>query len=402
MAITDERRAEETLTAADVLARARAAAPRLRERSADIEAAGRLPGDVVELLRSTGVFRMCFSRDWGGPELTSMQQLEVVETLAHGDPSAAWCAVIGANTGLMANYLPQDAAREMFPRLDLITAGVLGLAGRAEKVPGGFRLSGRWPFGSGIAHSDWVMSGAFVYHNGEPYASPDGSNPHESRQFLVPAAQAQVLDTWDTTGLRGTGSCDYVLTDVFVPQEHTLTFETVRGRPSPLTTPDSFMRALCGVPLGTTRAALDLAREWALKRTDRMTGTAWADSWRVQLTLAECEAAYNAARAGVYAALSRQWEVLASGGSLDDLTPQERAAAPLSWVHAFRTARSVVNRLYDLHQAWSINRSSPMDRWLRDVATMCQNLSAHDSMVESCGAYLLGRTPRFRISLGIR
>ena len=132
-----------------------------------------------------------------------------------------------------------------------------------------------------------------------------------------------------------------------------------------------------------------------------MTGVAWADSFRVQVTLAECEAEYNAARAGVYSAMTRQWEVLSAGGTLDDLTRWERAACPISWVHAFRASRRIVNRLYDLLQAWSINRSSPMDRWLRDTTTMCQNLSAQDAILESAGAYLLGRPPRFRICLGI-
>jgi len=325
----------------------------------------------------------------------------VVEALAYGDASAAWCGVIGANTGLLTNFLDQGVVKEVYPRPDMITAGVLAPAGRAERVPGGFRLSGRWSFGSGIGHSDWVTSGAFVFQDGEPYASPDGSNPHESRQFLVPCDQVEPVDNWNTTGLCGTGSCDYTITDVFVPEEHTFTFYEPRGRISPLAQPDSFMRALCGVPLGVARAALDHARGIALTRVDRMTGVAWSDSFRVQLALAECEADYNASRSAVYAAMTRQWEVLAAGGTLDDLTTEERAASPLAWLHAFRTARSVVNRLYDLLQTWSINRSSPMDRWLRDTATMCQNLTAQDAVLESVGAYLLGGTPKFRISLGI-
>src|SRR3954471_14504401 len=135
-------------TAAEILARAKALAPVLRERSAEIEQARRLPADVGEMLRSAGVFRMCFGREWGGPELTSMEQTEVVEALAYGDASAAWCGAIGANTGLLSNFLQPAVVREMFPSLDTITAGVLAPAGRAEKVPGGFRLSGRWSFGS--------------------------------------------------------------------------------------------------------------------------------------------------------------------------------------------------------------------------------------------------------------
>ncbi|SDN97089.1 acyl-CoA dehydrogenase family protein [Actinacidiphila guanduensis] len=388
-------------TAAGILKAAEQLVPVLRERADEIEQARTLPAEVVELLRGTGVFRMGWAREWGGPELTSMEQTHVVETLARGDASAAWAAVIGANTGLIANFLDQGVVKEVYPRLDMVTAGVLAPAGHAERVPGGYRLTGRWSFGSGIAHSDWVTSGAFVFQDGEPYASPDGSNPHESRQFIVPCVNVEVVGNWDTTGLRGTGSSDYTMTDVFVPESHTFTFWEARGRRSPLAQPESYMRPLCGVPLGTARAALDHAREVALSRVDRMTGTAWKDSRRVQVALAECEADLNASRAGVYGAMSRQWEVLAAGGTLDDLTVEERAASPLAWRHAFRTARSVVERLYDLLQTWSIGHGSVLDRALRDTATMCQNLTAQEAVLESVGAYLLGGTPRFRISLGL-
>ncbi|WIM95004.1 acyl-CoA dehydrogenase family protein [Actinoplanes oblitus] len=388
-------------TAAEILDRAKALAPVLRERAAEIERARTLPADVVELLRGTGVFRMCFGEERGGPGLTSMEQTQVVEALAYGDASAAWCAVIGANGGIYSRFLDQGVARGMFSSIDMVVAGLLQPSGRAERVPGGYRLSGRWSFGSGVNHSDWVMSGAFVFQDGQPYASPDGSNPHESRQFLVPRSDVDVLDNWETTGLCGSGSSDYTMTDVYVPEEHTLTFDTVKGTPGPLAQPDSFTRTMCGVPLGVARAALDHARETALKRFDRMTGTAWADTFRVQVTLAECEAEYNAARAGIYAAMTRQWEVLSAGGTLDDLTRWERAACPLSWVHAFRTSRRIVDRLYDLLQAWSINRSSPMDRWLRDTTTLCQHLIAHDRILQSAGAYLLDSKPEFGICLGI-
>lgn len=121
----------------------------------------------------------------------------------------------------------------------------------------------------------------------------------------------------------------------------------------------------------------------------------------MQVTLAECEADFIATRSGVYGSMRRQWEVLSQGGTLDDLTPDERAALPLSRRHAFRTARSIVSRLYDLLQTSSIYRPSPMDRWLRDTTTMCQHIVAQDRILQSAGAYLLGGTPDFPLSLGI-
>ncbi|MFJ9369693.1 acyl-CoA dehydrogenase family protein [Nocardia sp. NPDC101769] len=377
--------------AAEILARAKAIAPLLRDRAADIEQARRLPDDIVELLRDTGVFRMGFGKDWGGPELTSLEQTEVIEALAYGNTSAGWCAMIGSDTGLYASFLDPAVARDMFPSLDMVTAGLLFPIGRAEIVPGGYRLTGRWQFGSGIIHADWVISGAFLFRDGKPEPGPNG-DPHDSRLMMVPRDHVQVLDTWHTTGLAGSGSCDYTITDIFVPEGHTLVFSRVHAAASPLAQPEVHMRNMPGVALGVARAALDHVLAESASR---------ADDYRLQVTLAACEADLHAARSGVYTALRREWEVLAEGGTLDDLTPQERAALPLSRLHAFRTAREIVTRLYDLRQTASIYASSPLDGWLRDVTTMCQHIVAQDRILQSAGAYLTGGKPGFPLCLGI-
>ncbi|MGW5723522.1 acyl-CoA dehydrogenase family protein [Amycolatopsis sp. NPDC003865] len=373
-------------TASEILARAQALAPVLRDRAEEIERARRLPPDVVDLLRGTGVFRMGFSRAHGGPELTSVEQTEVIEAIAYGDAGAGWCAMIGSDTGLYASFLDHAVAEEMFPSLDMATAGLLFPNGRAEIVPGGYRLTGRWQFGSGVTHADWVVSGAFLYRDGEP--------EHDSILLMVPRADVEVLDTWHTTGLAGSGSCDYTITDVFVPAEHTLTFAEVRGGSGPLAQPEVHMRNMPGVALGVARAALDHA-------TDTAVAAGREDDYRTQTTIADCEGDFAAAREGVYGALRHQHEVLTAGGTLDDLTPRERAALPLSRRHAFRTARAIVTRLYDLVQTSAIYRPSPLDRWLRDTTTMCQHIVAQDRILQTAGAHLLGGRPAFPLALGI-
>ncbi|MFD0207090.1 MULTISPECIES: acyl-CoA dehydrogenase family protein [Saccharothrix] len=384
--------------AAEIMARAKAVAPLLRERAAEIEDARRLPADLVEVLRGTGVFRMGFGRNWGGPELNSVEQTEVIEALSYGDAGAGWCAMIGSDSGLYAQFLDEAVAKEMFTSLDMVTAGLLFPTGRAELVPGGYRLTGRWPFGSGITHADWVISGAFLYRDGQPEPGEDG-DPHDSKLFIVPRADVEVIDTWHTTGLAGSGSCDYAITDVFVPEGRTVTFDTVRNGEGPLAQPEVHMRNMPGVPLGVARAALDHVREIASTKVGP--AGAMADDYRTQVTIADCEADFAATRHAVYAALRRQHEVLSAGGTLDDLTADERAALPLSRRHAFRTARSIVSRLYDLLQTSSIYQRSPMDRWLRDTNTMCQHVVAQDRILQSAGAYLLGSKPSFALSLGV-
>jgi alkylation response protein AidB-like acyl-CoA dehydrogenase len=281
----------------------------------------------------------------------------------------------------------------------MVTAGLLFPTGRADIVPGGYQLTGRWQFGSGVTHADWVISGAFLYRDGQPEPSP-GGGPPDSKLFIVPRSDVEVIDTWHTTGLAGSGSCDYAITSVFVPEGRTVTFDDVRNGEGPLAQPEVHMRNMPGVPLGLARAALDYVREIAATRVSPVSG-AMADDYRAQVTIADCEADFAASRHAVYAALRRQHEVLAAGGTLDDLTADERAALPLSRRHAFRTARSIVARLYDLLQTTSIYQRSPMDRWLRDTNTMCQHVVAQDRIAQSAGAYLLGGKPSFALSLGI-
>ncbi|MCK8675999.1 acyl-CoA dehydrogenase family protein [Streptomyces lichenis] len=385
-------------TAAEILAAAKALAPVLRERGPEIEENRRLPADVVELIRATGAFRMGFSRAWGGPELSSVEQTEVVEALAYGDSGAGWAAMIGMDSGLYASFLDERVAKEMFPHLDMTTAGLLFPTGKAEKTEGGYRLTGRWQFGSGITHADWVISGAFIYQDGEPFLV-DGS--HDSILLMVPREEVEIIDTWHTTGLAGSGSCDYAIHDVYVPEGHTLTFGEVRNGGGPLAQPEVHMRNMPGVPLGVARAALDWVRDQVVTKSAGGGANRWADNWRMQVALAECEADFNATRSAVYGAMERQWEVLSAGGTMDDLTPDERAALPLSRAHAFRTARSIVMRLYDLMQTGAIYKPNPLDRWLRDTMVMCQHVVAQDKILQSAGAHLLGARPSFPLSLGI-
>lgn len=382
-------------TAAEILTRAQQAAPLLRERAVEIEHARALPADVVELLRDTGVFRMAVPESWDGPALNPMEQTQVIETLAVGDASAAWCAMIGMDTPLYAGYLDQQVARAMFPNPDTITAGLILPIGRAERVPGGYRVSGHWSFGSGITHADWVVAGCAVHHEGQPEPGPSGTPPHW-RIMMAPRDSFEVMDTWYTTGLAGSGSHDYRAKDLFIPEEHSFSLaRPVRGGPQ--STPDAILRNMPGVPLGVARAAIDLVREMATDRRDSATGQPWPQSYRVQLAVAEVEMELAAARDAVYGSLSRQWELLGAGLVPDT---QQRVETVLARVNAFRAARSVLTRLSDLATTRAIYRTSPLERWFRDVHTMGQHVIAQEQVLQSVGAHLLGATPQNPFSIG--
>ncbi|MGH3756172.1 acyl-CoA dehydrogenase family protein [Actinophytocola sp.] len=384
-------------TAAEILSRARDAAIRLRERSTEIEEARRLPPDVVSLLRDTGVFRMVRPKTLGGPELNPMEQTEVIEVLATGDVSAAWCAMIGMDTPIYANFLDGEAADALLRTPDMITAGLILPVGRAERAPGGFQVTGRWPFGSGITHADWVVAGCFVYKDGELEPGPTGA-PMHWRIMIVPRDEVEVLEgSWDTTGLAGSGSYTYTMDDHFVPMERAFRLDEPR-RTGPQATPDAILRNSAGVPLGVARAALDFVRGLAAERVYHPTETPWPEAYHVQMAIAEAEMDLGAARDYLYGGLAREWEKVQAGA---ELTLDERAETVLARVNSFRAARRVVSRLYDLIATTAIYKPSPMDRWLRDVNTMCQHVMAQDQVVQSAGAHLLGGTPHNPFIVGI-
>ena len=397
MTTLDTAVAAEPTTAAEILSRARAAVPLLRERSIEIEAARRLPPDVAALLRDIGVFRVARPKELGGPGLSPMEQAEVVETLATGDVSAAWCAMIGMDTPIYANFLEGEAREALLRDPDAITAGLILPVGRAERTSGGFRVTGKWPFGSGITHADWVVAGTFVYKDGEMEPGPTGA-PMHWRIMIVPRDEVEVLeDSWDTHGLAGSGSCTYTMTDHFVPAERALRLDEPRVT-GPQSTPDAILRNSAGVPLGVARAALDYVRELSAKRAYHPTETPWPEAYHVQMAIAEAEMDLGAARDYVYAGLAREWEKVLAGAAL---TLDERAQTVLARVNAFRAARRVVSRLFDLMATTSIYKPSPLDGWMRDVNTMCQHVMAQDQVVQSAGAHLLGGTPHNPFIVGI-
>jgi indole-3-acetate monooxygenase len=167
-----------------ILANVEEVRPLLREHAAEVEAARRLTGPVVDALRATGVFRMAMPATWGGPEVDICRQIEIIETLSRADASAGWCAMVGSDSGFYSGYLDDAAARSLYPGLDAVIAGWVAPVGTLEVCDGGYRLSGRWSFGSGVTHADVIVGGARVTENGSPRLLAD-STP-DVRMAMLP------------------------------------------------------------------------------------------------------------------------------------------------------------------------------------------------------------------------
>ena len=289
---------QETLNGSAIFKRVNEIEPLVREHADEAARARHLTTPVVDAMRWAGVFRMAMPAAWGGPELDGCTQIEVIERLARADASAAWCAMIGVESGFFASYIDEAAARELYPELDMITAGFQGPAGRLEVCDGGYRLSGRWSFGSGITHADVIVGGAAVFEDGAPRLTPSGRPEH--RVAMLPAQHWQVLDTWDPEGLAGSGSHDYTIDETFVPEEYTF-IPGERRRPEPLYAWYG-MSVACGVgvALGTAAEALVNAREALQAKTSKATMRAATEEPAVRAGLAQAAAMIGSSRSYVY------------------------------------------------------------------------------------------------------
>jgi alkylation response protein AidB-like acyl-CoA dehydrogenase len=373
----------------DIVGRIRQVAPRIRERVQEIEDQRRLPVDVVNGLRQCGVFRAAMPAEWGGPELTSMEQISLVEELGMIDGSVAWCAMIGMDSGIYAGFLRPDVARTVFPRLDMITAGLVLPIGQAHEVDGGYRVDGYWRFGSGCTHADWIVGGCAVYRDGERVLDAWGAPIW--RLIVAPPSEFIIKDNWHTTGLAGTGSCDYTISGLFVPAGHVFAFDQpFRDSPLHRGGADAITRKMSGVPLGVARAAISYVYELAEGRVD-YPNTPWKQSRRVRVAVSECEMRLAAARSAVYSSVEALWQRLVAN---EPPTRQERAAAALARYYAFRTARDITQTLYDLVGGDAVYRNmTPLDRYLRDMTTACQHFVGQHKIIELAGQLLLGDEP---------
>lgn len=369
---------ESSARAREVLEAVREFAATIAPRADAVEDAGRIPDDIVSGLRATGLLGALFPASLGGPGMTPYQIVCAIEELAYADASVAWCAAIGIDAGLCAMHWDDDRVRAVFPTPDRLVAAVLPPLGRGRRVAGGYRVSGRWAMGSGIQAADHVLCGILAEDDAPSW-----------RVAVLDPGDVRVLDTWHTTGLRGTGSHDFEAHDVFVPRARTFEFTAAPLRKDPLyATADHLVGKMAGVALGIGRAALDATRTLLLDKTDAMTRQKASRNPRVQAEFAHAETLVGAARAYVRTTLEDSWAALAAGN------PPDRGAGALARRYAYRACREAVQTLYDLAGSHAVYRDKlPLDRQLRDIVTACQHIAVQDRMLETVGDLRLGGEP---------
>jgi indole-3-acetate monooxygenase len=204
-----EKSVSETATSSFIDA-AKEFAGQIRELAADIEQSSCLPLPLVESMARAGLFRLWIPRALGGEETDPMTFVRVVEEISRADGATGWCVALGGEYGVFGGYLPREIAHEIYGSDPCVrTAGQLRASGEARVVDGGYRVAGRWPLGSGCQHSHWIVGGCRILDGAEPRLSADGTPV--SRILFFPVADCEILDTWHSIGLRGTGSHDYAV-----------------------------------------------------------------------------------------------------------------------------------------------------------------------------------------------
>jgi alkylation response protein AidB-like acyl-CoA dehydrogenase len=373
-------------TRTDWLGKSRSLAPLIAQHRDEGERDRRLPPPLFDAAGAAGFWHMLLPRDLGGDQAALADALAVAEEFGRQDGSTGWTITLGFASGLFSDYLPAAAARSIFGSQDAVLAGSFAPRGRAIRVAGGYRLSGRWSFMSGCQHSNWFFGGAAV----ENIASaPVAAVAPAARILIFAAAEGEIIDTWRTTGMRATGSHDVAVTDVFVPDAHTFPHEGIARGPTPRPGqgyPRPFHEIapllLAAVGLGIARNAVESFVALAAEKTPSGMATKLATQATVHERIGRSEALLRAARTYLYTTAG---EVTAASTE----TPPMVLPARLAAAHAAQTSVDVVTLLYQAAGGTSIYETSPLERCFRDVNTLTHHAMIAPGTFVAAGEWLL-------------
>ena len=368
---------------ASTLDAVRSIAPIIDEHLETIERDRLLPKAVARPLIDTGVFRMLVPRSLGGDELDPMTVCEVIEELSIHDGAVGWCALIGACNGLFGGLLPRAGAAEIYADRDVVLAGQFRPSGTAIQVDGGYRVTGRWPFASGIMHSQWLMGGCQIVERG-------GAGTGEAKLMFLPRENATVVDTWHVGGLRGTGSHDFEVNDVFVSASRTVSFADPPVEPGALYGMPSiamFATMIASVPLGIARHAIEAFKRLGAVKKPTFSQGLLRESSVAQSQLGEAEAFLRAGRAFLFESLRSAWEIVQRG---ERLSWHDRGLLWLSATQAATQALHAVDLVYRAGGAASVYTSTQLERCLRDIRVASQHVTVMTTNYEVAGQLFFG------------
>lgn len=355
----------------------------IRARRDEFEQERQISQDIVERLRSIGVYRAMVPKVHGGDEKTPRQFLEMVEAISSADGSTGWVASFGMSPAYLAAMPETTVAQIWGDSADVIFAGGIFPPQKVKRVDGGFRVSGRWKFASGSPGADLVGVGII----------PEGDASPLPLMAVMPRDQVTIDPTWDMLGMQATGSHDLVVDDVFVPESWTF----VRGAKPSLDAPFfSFpslafaAQVLSVTTLGMAREALDVLQGMAAGRKSVTGAPNLGEREYVQIEVAKAEAKVRAARAFFYEAVDAAW---------DQVVAREKPSAEqinlmrLSTTHLTHECAAAVRTCYEVSGMTGAANSHALSRLLRDASLPPQHAFMGAVTYKNAGAMFFGHDP---------
>jgi indole-3-acetate monooxygenase len=379
------------------IARARRLIPSLAAAADRIEVRNELPPDVLDAMFDAGMFKLLLPRAFGGLELKPLDYIQCVEAIAEGDASAAWCMNQGSGCSMASAYVAPDVAREIWGGKRDVVAWGQGPGAKAIRTRGGWRVTGTWSFASGSRHATWL--GAMcpcLAVDGTPMIRPDGKA--WDRTFMFRRDAARIDDVWQVMGLRGTGSDNYTISDLFVDDAHSLTreYEPERQQHGPLYSFQAmqlYASGFASVALGISCAMLDAFVALARTKSQAWSAGSLRDNHAVQHIVSHSDAAWKAARAGLHKAVDDAWQDVERTGAL---SLQHRMEIRQAATYAIHVSRDMAHAVFHEAGSTAIFTKHPFERRLRDVNSVSQQLQGRRTHFETVGLYRLGGEPNLR------
>ncbi len=379
---------QDELLRTELLAEVDSIAPILAEHAPLSEKLGRLDAPSIEAVRGTRLLGLFAPRELGGLEADPVTIALILEALARIDGSAGWTIGILSNSaGIIGAYLPAATARRIFAESVPPMAGTFLPKGQAEPVSGGYRVKGRWPFASGIHHADWVAANAFV---------PGRPQPEGVRSVVLPREQIFIHDNWQVAGLRGTGSCDFSVEDVLVPEEMTIPLmdafhgNAVTGGPAfRLGLPGLFAAFHIGIALGIARRALDEITTQAIEKGRGFPPSPLQTHPHFQLALGKAEIELASARALSLQLLSKLYAEAEAGRTPP---PPRQAEARATATYVTEVAQRVTSVAFQAAGGGALFDTNPLQRCYRDISAAGQHFNVSQTSYRALGQFKLNQT----------
>ena len=378
--------------AIDWVDRAKALAPVIAAAADRIESERRVPPDIMAAMHDAELFRMCLPRSLGGGEADPLTVMQTTEAIASADASTGWCLSQGLGCSRSSAYLDLDVAQEIFGPPDAILAwGPPEGSVKAVVVDGGYRVTGKWRFASGIMNATWLGPHCPIFErDGNPRLDVTGKPA--LRTMIMPASSATIIDVWHVIGLNGTGSNSFSVDDVFVRDAYSIVRDSAahrreKGRLYGILMTTFYGMSFSGVALGIARTALDDFITLAGKKKPTHASQVLRENPAVQRQLALAEASLGAARAYLIDRIRTVWD---SGEPPNRWTVDQRARLRLACTHAIMQARDTVAYVYQAAGSSAVLANNPFERRFRDINAVANQAQGQPTNLEQAGMALLG------------